>query len=228
MKHGASERVGLYTSSSGLIGAVIMALGMLLSGFAYVGVQGQRYNLLNHFVSELGEIGVSEWAVVFNWSLVLGGILTSVFMVYLASKIKHWIKIPLGIISLYASTNGALVGIYPMNNLEPHIRVAMRFFNLGMLITFLYSLVFLFSRWHPFPRWVAIPGLWNAAAFAWFLNYPSNFDSGVSFEQGMVGILANRPDFIPLALLEWVVILGILLWVLILSGYLCIKIWSSD
>jgi hypothetical membrane protein len=205
-----------------------MGLGILASAPVYIGVEGQRYNLLNYFVSELGELGVSEWAGVFNWCLILGGTLTSVFMGYLAIQINHWLKYPLGIISVFATVNGALVGVYPMNYLEPHIIVAMRFFNLGMLISFLYSLVFLFSRRHPFPRWVAVPGLVNAAVFTWFLNFPLEFDQDVGFEQGMAGLLTLRPDFIPLALLEWVVILGILIWVLILGVYLFLNRKSEE
>jgi hypothetical membrane protein len=196
-----------------------MCLGMLLSALAYTGVEGQRYSITNHFVSELGELGVSVWASVFNWSLIIGGVLTTVFMIYLVFQIKHWLRYPLGLISIYATINGTLVGVYPMNYIESHIRVAMSFFNLGLAVTFLYSLFFLISKKHPFPRWVAIPGLINAAAFASFLYLPLE-PVTPSLDDGMVGFLTNRPDFIPLALLEWVVILGILIWVLILGVYL--------
>jgi len=43
----------------------------------------------------------------------------------------------------------------------------------------------------------------------------------------MAGLLRNRPDFIPLALLEWVVILGILAWFLMLGIFLFNKERSS-
>ena len=52
------------------------------------------------------------------------------------------------------------------------------------------------------------------------LEFPSDINSDVSFDEGMSTLLTNRPDFIPMALLEWVVILGILVWVLILGCYL--------
>ena len=210
-------------SLCGIFGPAIMGLGMLGSGLVYVGVEGQRYNPLNHFVSELGELGVSEGADLFNWGLILGGSLTTVFVVFLATQIEHWIKYPLGLLSVFTTVNGTLVGFYPMNFLEPHIQVAMRFFNLGMLMTFLYSLVFLFTKWHPFPRWMAAPGLVNAAFFAWFLNIPSDFNPEAGFEDAMGEFFTNRPDFIPMALLEWVVILGILIWALMLGGYMLWK-----
>lgn len=214
------NRVKVFAAFSGILGPVIMGFGMLLSALVYVGLEGQRYSLTNHFVSELGELGVSEWAVVFNGSLIIGGVLTTIFMVYLAFQINHWLRVPLGLVSVFATINGALVGLYPMNNLEPHIRVAMRFFNLGMLITFFYSLVFLFNKKHPFPRWLAIPGLLNAATFALFLYFPLETTTETGFNDGMAGFLAGRPDYIPLALVEWLVVIGILLWVFIISMFL--------
>jgi uncharacterized integral membrane protein len=110
-----------------------------------------------------------------------------------------------------------------MNYLRPHILVALIFFDLGMLVAFLYSFVFLLSKKHPFPRWLAIPGFLTAAAFAWFNNFPTEFDADVDFQEGMAGLLHNRPDIIPLALMEWVVILGILIWLLMLGIYLVQK-----
>jgi hypothetical protein len=51
----------------------------------------------------------------------------------------------------------------------------------------------------------------------------SDFDQGVDFQEEMAGLLRNRPDFIPLALLGWVVILEILVWVLMLGIYLFVN-----
>jgi hypothetical membrane protein len=107
-----------------------------------------------------------------------------------------------------------------MNNLGPHVFVAMNFFNLGLVMAFAYSLVILFGKRHPFPKRLAAPGLFTAAAFAVFLNFPSGIETGVDFQEGMTGMLRNRPEFLPLALVEWVVILGILVWVLMLGIYL--------
>ena len=205
---------------SGVLGPLTIAVGMLVSGLTYVGVEGQAYNPLNHFVSELGEVGVSDWAIAFNLGLVIGGIFNTIFMVYLASQIRHWVRYPLGMVGVVATVCGGLVGIFPMNNLGPHILVALTFFDLGMVMAFLYSVVFLFKNIHPFPRWMAVPGFINALSFALFNNFPPAFEAELDFQDGMAGMLQNRPDLIPLALLEWVVVLGILIWVLILGIYL--------
>lgn len=210
------SRIG---SWSGLIGPLVIALGSLVAALGYTGVEGQAYNPLNHFVSELGEIGVSNLALVFNLSLILGGILNSLFMIYLAQGIRGWTRWPLGLLGLLSAICGGLVGVFPMNALEQHIFVALGFFNLGMLVALAYSLVFLFGKDHSYPRWLSIPGFLNTAAFFVFNNFPSQFEEGVDFNEGMGGLLSNRPDFIPLALVEWVVVLGILVWFSLLAIY---------
>jgi len=222
IKGSTREKISFYTPLSGILGPGFIGLGILLSALAYIGVEGQAYNLMNHFVSELGELGVSELAAVFNGGLILGGMITTVFMVYLASQVEHWIRYPLGVLGVIAALSGAMVGMFPMNLLKPHVLAAMTFFNLGMLISFLYSFVFLLSKRHPFPKWLAIPGFLNAATFTWFLNFPSEIDVGIDFQEGMAGLLNNRPDFIPLALMEWIVVLGILIWISVIGLYLVV------
>lgn len=216
-KHRRSVKPG---SLFGILGPLIILLGILISAVGYYGVQGQRYSPLNHFVSELGEIGVSNWAVVFNSSLIAGGILNAVFMIALARGIRGWLRYPLAALGLAAALCGGLVGVFPMNMLDQHILAALGFFNLGQLAALAYSLVFLFGKNHAYPRWLSIPGFLNTAAFFAFNNFPSQFEEGVDFQAGMQGLLANRPDFLPLALMEWVVILGILVWFIILGLYL--------
>lgn len=205
---------------SGILGSLTILIGILISAIGYHGVQGQRYNLLNHFVSELGEVGVSDLAIVFNTSLIIGGVLNAVFMIILAKSIRGWLRYPLAVLGLSAAICGSLVGVFPMNRLDQHIIVALGFFNLGQLAALVFSLVFLFGKNHPYPRWLSIPGLLNTAAFFAFNNFPSQFEEGVDFNQGMEGLLTNRPDFIPLALMEWVVILGILIWFAMLGTYM--------
>jgi hypothetical membrane protein len=210
------------TPLTGLFGPSLIALGSLITALGYTGVEGQAYHPMNHFVSELGEVGVSNLAWVFNGSLVLGGIFNAIFMIHLAQGIRGWLRYPLALLGLSAAICGGLVGIFPMNQLEQHILVALGFFNIGQIVALSYSLVFLFRKNHPYPRWLAIPGLLNTAAFFAFNNFPPQFEEGVDFQRGMEGLLSNRPDFIPLALMEWVVVLGILIWFLVIGLYVTI------
>ncbi len=51
----------------------VLVVGALIPALSYRGKAGEPYSFLNHFISELGERGVSALAPVFNASLVLGG-----------------------------------------------------------------------------------------------------------------------------------------------------------
>ena len=216
-----AQRIGAW---SGLIGPLLISLGITISSLAYQGVEGQAYRPWNHFVSELGQIGVSDLAVVFNLALIIGGVFNLVFLIYLSLKIQGWTRYPLLVLGATAAIFGGLVGIFPMNNLDSHIFVALGFFDLGLLVSLTYSLVFLFGKEQPFPKWLAIPGLLNAAAFLVFINFPTEIEAGVDFQQGMEGLLSNRPPFIPLALMEWVVIGGIIIWFLLIGCYSILRI----
>ncbi len=222
-KHSQKSKLTQLSVYCGLLGPLVIGLGMLWSALGYTGTEGQAYMLGNHFVSELGQLGVSDLAVIFNTSLILGGVLNSIFLTALALQLKGWLRylmVPLG---LGAALSGTLVGFFPMNKLQPHIFFALAFFNLGMLVSFIYSLLFLIGRGGSFPRWLALPGLFNTAAFLVFNNFPGQFAEGVDFQEGMQGLLSNRPEFIPLAALEWVVVLGILVWFLMLALSLILK-----
>jgi len=221
--HSPKSRLSRLTVYCGLLGPLVIGLGILSSALGYTGAEGQAYALPNHFVSELGQQGVSDLAVIFNASLILGGILNSIFLAALALQLKGWLRYPMILLGLGAALSGTLVGFFPMNNLQFHIFFALAFFNLGMLVSFIYSLLFLIGRGGPFPRWLALPGLFNTAAFLVFNNFPSQFDEGVDFQEGMQGLLSNRPEFILLAALEWIVVLGILAWFLMLALYRIVK-----
>ena len=54
----------------GLLGVVIILFGIIESSYSYIGCSDEKYNLLNHFVSELGQYKCSEKAHIFNLSLI--------------------------------------------------------------------------------------------------------------------------------------------------------------
>ena len=49
-----------------LAGVFVLVSGIAITALTYRGTQGERYSLLNHSISELGEVGVSRLAWVFN------------------------------------------------------------------------------------------------------------------------------------------------------------------
>lgn len=199
------------TYRAGLIGSGAIALGALLTALAYHGPAGDAYSVLNHFVSELGEVGVSAWAELFNASLIIGGLSLSVFMLGLAVLLGRWVGVLFGILGAIAGISGALVGFFPMNDLPSHTAVALTFFNTGWIVTGLFALYVLLSRRRLFPRWLAISGVVATISFIVFLNSP---------QPGNRVDLASpqtRPDVMAIAALEWLVIVSVLAWAALVS-----------
>ena len=121
------------TYKLGFIGPLIITIGSLLTAFAYTGKLGEPYSFLNHFISELGEVGVSEWALVFNVSLFVGGLCITGFMLGAARLFNNLYGVIFGFLGLVTGISGSLVGAFPMNNLDAHIVVAMWFFRAALV-----------------------------------------------------------------------------------------------
>lgn len=210
------EQRGL-TWKSGVVGSGLIGLGMLVSGLAYVGRLGERYNPLNHFVSELGEPQVSEAALAFNLGLLLGGFCLVAFMLGVARRIGGWQGALFGVGGVICAVSGALVGVFPMNNLAPHIFWAMNFFNGGLWVMIWFSLVVLIGR-PGLPRWLALPGMLSASAFASFKWLPGSTTGGGDSLAAVDAFLSvPRPAVWGMAVFEWLAVLAVLLWVMIVA-----------
>jgi hypothetical membrane protein len=210
------EQRGLFWIS-GLTGVGLIALGMLISAFAYTGRLGEAFNPLNHFVSELGEIGVSPLAVAFNSGLLLGGLCMVVSVFGLAWRIGGRWGILIGLAGLACGISGALVGAFPMNNILPHVFWAMNFFNFGLGVMILFSLAVLYGR-RGLPKWLALPGLLPILAFASFVFFPQPFSQGEDPLAAATAYLAtSRPPVWGMAIFEWLAVLSIMVWAVIIA-----------
>ena len=146
-----------------------MTATSVVTALAYTGSKGQPYSPLNHWVSELGEVGVSELAAVFNVGLIVGGLCFAVFMAILgwtSGGALAWLYAPIGVL---AGIAGMFVGVFPMNNLDLHGIAALSFFNLGWICVGLASIDFYRRPETRFPRWLAWIGVFTVAAFIGFL-----------------------------------------------------------
>lgn len=80
-----------YYTIFGLAGAAIVALCSLIAGLFYSGPDGESYSLLNHFISELGEVGISPLAWLFNLGLIAGGLFLIPFSLGLGLSLPGWL-----------------------------------------------------------------------------------------------------------------------------------------
>lgn len=118
-------------------GTALILLGVFLSLVPFRDRKGERYSMLNHFISELGEKGVSKAAWGFNTGMTIGGWLFLPLVIVMGVKLSSvfgWIGTAFGVVACVAAS---LVGIFSMDRLTPHRRAAMTFFHCG-----LYSIIF--------------------------------------------------------------------------------------
>ncbi|MBZ0292137.1 MAG: DUF998 domain-containing protein [Anaerolineae bacterium] len=196
---------------AGFVGSILITIGSVITALVYVGKQGQSYSPLNHFVSELGEVGVSSAAALFNTSLIIGGIFLVIFLVGLATLLKGWFRYLFGLVGLIAGISGMLVGVFPMNNLEAHTQVALTFFNTGWIMVALFSIYILFVRSSLFPRWLVIPGVFTVLSFIAFLSSISGLSGDA------LAAPTDRVAVWNVTVFEWMLIAGVMIWVFLVS-----------
>ncbi len=196
--------------SVGLAGSVLFVLATLVAAIGYTGTVGEGFSPLNHWVSELGEVGVSGLALVFNAGLIVGGLCLAAFFAALGAARGGrlaWLYVPIGVL---AGVSGALVGVFPMNQIGIHRLVALGFFNLGWIAVGLASLDIWRLPDARFRRWLpALGGLTVGVFIAFLAVYLP--------ELTYTGVDAARPALSLATILEWLVLVGIIGWVIAAS-----------
>ena len=218
-----ASRFAQLANLAGVGGILAIVLGMIAAAAAYEGTIGQPYRIANHFVSELGEIGISRLAWTFNGGLIVGGIGILVFFIGIANRVNGWFRWIVGPVGLLTGVFGTLVGLFPMNNLGAHMFVANGFFYPGLATMLLFSGYVLASRHREFPRWIAAPGLLAAGALFAFLFLGGLIENLVNTTGAPPGFGINRPDVWISALFEWVAIGAILVWVAVVALIVAVR-----
>lgn len=117
---------------TGLVGVILGLIGVIVPSLVYRGTRGEKYSFLNHYISELGETGVSRLAWLFNLALILSGICIVIAFVCLGLVLPgFWAKagLVLGVITGVALS---MVGVFPMNKMEYHGKAAIAYFRGGL------------------------------------------------------------------------------------------------
>lgn len=212
--NGRRRGIDRLAASAGIVGGSVIGVGSIVTALAYRGADGTRYSPLNQFVSELGELAQSDLARVFNLSLIVGGVCFVVFMAGLAVSRPGILRTIAGVVGIAAGLGGSFVGVFPMDYPEQHIVAASTFFNLGWIAVGLASLDFVVRRDPRFPRWLAVVGFGTVVAFLAFLR---ELGAATSAAGGLL-----TPDTIPevwtVPTLEWLTIVGIVGWVLLVGA----------
>lgn len=207
----------------GISGSLVAILGSLLAGVVYRGREGERYSPLNHFISELGEIGVSRWAWAFNLGLFLGGLLLlpcCIGIGLLIPGIWSILGVACGCIAAVAVS---LVGVFPMNNLTMHNRAAMTFFRLGLaMILFLTIAIFTQPGPNPpLPRSIGLVGLPAIFSYSAFLidtgRRTASVETNPPLDPAVPEPEPPRPRIWALTVYEWLVFLTTIPWFFAIS-----------
>jgi hypothetical membrane protein len=196
----------------GFIASLIGLVFILTPQVPYVGSEGEPFSMFNHAVSELGELGVSELAWMFNIGMILAGILFIPFMIGLGLYIDNIIGKLAGIVGVYSSISIVLVGIYPMNYLSEHTVVAISFFLSGMVMALLWGIAILAQKEAKLHKGLSLGGFINMIIFALFLFGPWG------------GWEGPRPEFSMRLTLEWAIYWAIVGYLLVLSLY----VWRKE
>jgi len=199
----------------GMGGCILLVLAVIWAALGYHGKRQETYSPFNHFISELGEVGVSRRAWAFNAGLIASGILLLPFMIGLGLTLDTvWGK--LGILAgLWSAISIILVGVFSMDNITPHMRAAVSYFRGGLVTVFFFGVAILAqpAGRQAVPQYANILSLLAFAAYASFLILMGDHKVG-----GETGSILNpedtptRPRFWLFAILEWAVFFSTILW----------------
>jgi hypothetical membrane protein len=200
---------------AGLLGAATIGVCAFLAAVAYRGTAGEAYSPLNHFVSELGEPGVSALGFVFNAGLIVGGLCFGAFLLGLGEARGGPLAAAYGVIGGIAGLAGALVGVFPVTQLQAHTLAAATYFNLGWISIALATLDVLLRPDPRFPGWLALPGFISVTLFLGFIAaYASRTQSGGNGLEPPT----TRAGLDPVTIFEWLAVLGSLAWTALTAG----------
>jgi hypothetical membrane protein len=203
----------------GLAGVIIVAFCSLVAALFYIGPEGESYSLLNHFISELGEVGVSPLAWLFNLGLVAGGLLFIPFSLGLGLSLPGWLSKAGMVAGIGAGLALAGVGFFPMNHLQPHITAALTYFRLGLVTVVLFGLAI---QLQPkggvvIDKRANLASLLAAACYASFILYASLTPTPGGTDALDPSFRSGRPPVWPLAVMEWLVFFSTIVWFAVIA-----------
>jgi hypothetical membrane protein len=200
----------------GLGGTSVVTIAIFFSALIYRGKQGEKFSMFNHFISELGEVGVSQGAWAFNLGLIIGGLCllpSVIWLGFLFDSAFGWLGMATGII---AALGVSAVGLFPVNALKSHGRAAMTFFRGGLAMLVFFGLAILVQPWDQevLPKTMNIITLLAVFIYAIFLVILT-----IRVKQKRLADMPLNPEDLParprfrlLPTLEWAVFFATIAW----------------
>jgi len=204
----------------GWAGSLTILVCSLIAAAAYRGKEGERYSIVRHFVSELGEVGVSRLAWVFNLGLIAGSFLLLLMMPGVGLSLNSlwgYIGTAFGMI---AATACLFVGVFPVNNLKPHTIAAMTYFRAGLatVLAFCIAIIVQPAEGRVIPLYSLIIGGVAFTAYASFLIHAGNMEKRQQANALDTAEVKVRPRFWWMPFLEWMVVIFTILWFLVVCA----------
>ncbi len=202
---------------AGLVGVIVGVIGVTIPSLLYRGTEGEKYSFLNHYISELGETGVSRLSWMFNLAMILAGLGIMLASLSLGMILPgFWAKagLLLGVIAGFALS---MVGAFPMNQIKLHSIAAIAFFRAGLLMVLFFSLA-IGSQSGQDPlvsRWLGLVGLIPVLAFAVFLGLMWSVHKQDQEALDTAGL--ERPRVWKFAVAEWSIFFSMIIWILVLA-----------
>lgn len=198
-----SKHFPLWGITASVIG-IVFILGPMIP---YQGTSGESFSIFNHFISELGELGVSEFAMMFNVGMILAGFTFIPFMIGFAVYLENIVGKIAGLVGVFTSVSIIFVGIFPMNYGMEHYAAALSFFLSGMVMVVLWAIAILIQKTPKIPKYMSLGGVINFVIFALFLFG----------DWGSLSDVMARPDFHMITTLEWGIYFAIIGYLLLIS-----------
>lgn len=202
---------------AGLAGVFLGVMAVIIPGLAYKGTKGENYSFLNHYISELGEVGVSKLAWVFNLGMIFCGLCIVMGFTSLGLLLEgFWAKagLVLGITTGLALT---MVGFFPMNKMKGHMVSAITFFRAGLLMVSFFSVAIILQQNDAalMARWVGLVGAVPVLAFGIFLGLMWSVRKEDRETLSTEGL--ERPRVWKFAISEWSIFFSLIFWILIVA-----------
>ncbi len=209
----AATAVSDRVAAIGLVGGATLLVTSVVAALPYRDLAGQPYSPLNHFISELGERGVSTMAPLFDTGLMVGGVCLALFLVGLAWCTTGRLQFVVAAAGVVAGFGGLMAGVEPMNEGVAHLLASITFFVTVWVGIALFTVHVAVDARDGLPRWLLVPGIVAVVVDVVFVAiYAASASSSGSALPDPV-----RPAIWIVPLFEWLALLGVLVWVVLVA-----------